>query len=281
MCARSLQVFRSYAAKASPLVMKHRITPVLRADNVPTPTENATQRATKFFETCDARVTHVMHEKYRLDDEIPAVMFMGRSNVGKSSLINGLIYPRNHDTTRKKSVYARASKTPGYTKSVNVHLCYKGKEQKFRLIDTPGYGFGSKLEHGAIVEQVLANQRQLRRVYVLIDSKLGVKDTDASVFDMLANAGVPWSIILTKIDKLATGTDDVQVRGQTRKALSAESAANINSVVQNTYDRVLSMSNGENLAVMEEVFATSTTPRLKYFGIRELRAAIYTAVGLS
>ncbi len=129
--------------------------------------------------------------------DLPEICFAGRSNVGKSSLINAL-------TGRKK--LARASNTPGRTRELN----YFNLSDRIRLVDLPGYGYAraSKTDIAnwtRLTRQFLRGRAPLRRVFLLIDSRRGVKDPDIEIMGMLDETAVPYQIILTKLDKLKKG----------------------------------------------------------------------------
>ena len=121
--------------------------------------------------------------------------FIGRSNVGKSSIINSV--------TKSKKL-ARTSKTPGRTQNINLFLI----NNKINLVDLPGYGYAkvSKLkreELSLLIETYICNRLNLEHVFVLIDCRVGIKDSDIDMLDMLCVSNINFSIILTKVDKCA------------------------------------------------------------------------------
>ena len=128
--------------------------------------------------------------------------FIGRSNVGKSSLINSI-------TGSKK--LAKTSKTPGRTQAINIFVI----SEKINMIDLPGYGFAkvSKVAREnlmTLIEEYIENRDKLDHVFLLIDSKVGVKSSDIDMFDLLVNCSRKFSIILTKIDKVSKSYLDYQ-----------------------------------------------------------------------
>ena len=149
------------------------------------------------------------------DSDLPEVCFAGRSNVGKSSLINALCNQKG---------LARASNTPGRTRELN----YFNLSDQLFLVDLPGYGYAraSKTDIAKwtkLTRAFLAGRAPLRRVFVLIDSRHGLKSSDLEIMDMLDEAAVTYQIVLTKIDKLKTGArQDVRVKTQ---AIIAKRAA--------------------------------------------------------
>jgi GTP-binding protein len=120
--------------------------------------------------------------------------FAGRSNVGKSSLINSIL--------NRKSL-AKISRSPGKTKNVNYFLI----NQKFYLVDLPGYGYakvsGSEQKRWQkLIENYVTNNKWLRLIFVLVDSKIGAKETDHQLFEWLQYNNVNFQIVLTKSDKI-------------------------------------------------------------------------------
>lgn len=129
------------------------------------------------------------------------IAFAGRSNVGKSSLVNAL--------TRRKAL-ARTSSTPGRTQELNFFRIGEGQESAFTLVDMPGYGYAAvgKDKVAAWTDLIYAYLRgraNLARVYVLIDARHGLKDNDLKVLDSLDKAAVSYQIVLTKADALKPG----------------------------------------------------------------------------
>jgi GTP-binding protein len=130
------------------------------------------------------------------DPTVPEVAFAGRSNVGKSSLLNAL--------TGRKAL-ARTSNTPGRTQELNFFNV--GSPMQMRLVDMPGYGFAEapkdlvrKWRH--LVNDYLRGRAMLKRALVLIDSRHGLKDVDREVMEMLDTAAVSYHLVLTKADKV-------------------------------------------------------------------------------
>jgi GTP-binding protein len=126
---------------------------------------------------------------------VPEVAFAGRSNVGKSSLLNAL--------TNRKSL-ARASTTPGRTQELNFFEV--GSPTVLRLVDMPGYGFAKAPKDMArkwrfLVNDYLRGRQVLKRALLLIDSRHGLKDIDREVMKMLDEAAVSYHLVLTKADK--------------------------------------------------------------------------------
>src|SRR3982751_3678889 len=130
------------------------------------------------------------------DPTVPEIAFAGRSNVGKSSLLNAL-------TNRNK--LARTSNTPGRTQELNFFDV--GSPLQIRLVDMPGYGFAEapkdlvrRWRH--LVNDYLRGRRVLKRALVLVDSRHGLKEVDREVMRMLDDAAVSYHIVLTKGDKV-------------------------------------------------------------------------------
>src|ERR1700749_4094301 len=127
-------------------------------------------------------------------EKLNEVAFVGRSNAGKSSLVNAL--------TGRKSL-ARVSQTPGATRQIN----FFNLADRLMLVDLPGYGFAkrSKTEAEAwqgMIFAYLRGRARLRRVALLIDARRGVMDSDIQVMDLLDRAAVSYGLVLTKADEL-------------------------------------------------------------------------------
>ena len=128
--------------------------------------------------------------------------FIGRSNVGKSSLINAI--------TKTKKL-AKTSKTPGRTQSINIFEI----NNKINLVDLPGYGFAkvSKIKREnlmLLIEDYIKKRNNLSHIYLLIDSKIGLKNSDIDMIDYINYCKKIFSIILTKIDKVSKNHINLQ-----------------------------------------------------------------------
>ncbi len=144
------------------------------------------------------------------------VCFAGRSNVGKSSLINAL--------TGRKGL-ARASNTPGRTQEIN----YFTAGDAHYLVDLPGYGFANAPvpvveKWQRLLKQYLSGRQTLRRAFVLIDARHGVKSVDAEILSLLDSAAVTFQVVLTKADKVKEA-ERAKILEQVRGALSKHPAA--------------------------------------------------------
>lgn len=144
------------------------------------------------------------------------VCFAGRSNVGKSTLINAL--------TGRKGL-ARASNTPGRTQEIN----YFTAQDSHYLVDLPGYGYANAPlpvveKWQKLLKQYLSGRQTLRRAFVLIDARHGVKKVDEEIMSLLDSAAVTFQCVLTKADKVKAADRD-RVLEQTRTALSKHPAA--------------------------------------------------------
>ncbi len=181
--------------------------------------------------------------KFLPDPECPEIAFAGRSNVGKSSLLNAL--------TNRKGL-ARTSNTPGRTQELNFFDV--GRPPQIRLVDMPGYGFAEApidlvMRWRFLVNDFLRGRAVLRRAFVLVDSRHGLKPVDLEIMDMLDSAAVNYQLVLTKADKIKP-TELAVVLEQT----TAESA--------------------KHAAAHPQLIATSSETGS---GITELRAAILEA----
>lgn len=141
---------------------------------------------------------------WRPETSLPEVAFSGRSNVGKSSLINALV--------RRKAL-ARVSKTPGRTREIH----FFGINDAFTLVDLPGYGYAKiskerQAEWRPLLEGYLRGAPSLRGVVQLLDVRRDPTDDDLQMFDLLADIGLPTLVCVTKVDKLSKGAAAKQVQ---------------------------------------------------------------------
>jgi GTP-binding protein len=177
------------------------------------------------------------------DATVPEIAFAGRSNVGKSSLLNAL--------TGRKAL-ARTSNTPGRTQELNFFDV--GKPLQIRLVDMPGYGFAEAPKDMVrrwryLINDYLRGRSMLKRALVLVDSRHGLKDVDRDVMGMLDKAAVGYHLVLTKADKIKP-----TALAATLEATKAEAA--------------------RHPAAHPQLFATSSETGA---GISELRTAILEA----
>jgi GTP-binding protein len=134
--------------------------------------------------------------KFLPDPDYPEIAFAGRSNVGKSSLLNAL--------TNRKGL-ARTSNTPGRTQELNFFDV--GEPPQIRLVDMPGYGFAEAPKDLVkrwrfLVNDFLRGRAVLRRAFVLVDSRHGLKPVDVEIMGMLDTAAVNYQLVMTKADKI-------------------------------------------------------------------------------
>ena len=160
------------------------------------------------------------------EPDYPEIAFAGRSNVGKSSLINAV--------TGRKAI-ARASVTPGRTQELNFFEV--GEPTRFRLVDMPGYGFAKApvktVERWRrLVRDFLRGRQVLRRTLVLIDSRHGIKPPDEEMMKMLDEAAVGYRLVLTKADKVKASELAATLAGveaQARKHVAAYPVIHVTS----------------------------------------------------
>ncbi len=165
--------------------------------------------------------------------DLPEVAFAGRSNVGKSSLINGLVGMKH---------LARASNEPGRTREVNFFVL----DEKLRLVDLPGYGW-AKASKGTVKQfqnlgrDYLRGRPNLKRAYLLIDARHGLKEVDLEPMDAFDRAAVSYQIVLTKSDKIKPSEVDAVV-ARTQAAIAKRPAA---------YPKVLATSSEKGTGLPE------------------------------
>jgi GTP-binding protein len=140
---------------------------------------------------------------WRPESSLPEVAFAGRSNVGKSSLLNALL---------KRRAAARVSRTPGRTREINFFRV----NDAFLLVDLPGYGYARvakerRSEWRPLIEGYLRSSPQLRGLVLLLDSRRDPADDDRAMLDYLAEGGIPVLVAITKMDKLGTKAGDDRV----------------------------------------------------------------------
>nr|WP_221214718.1 ribosome biogenesis GTP-binding protein YihA/YsxC [Novosphingobium hassiacum] len=178
--------------------------------------------------------------KFLPDPDVPEIAFAGRSNVGKSSLLNAL--------TGRKSI-ARTSVTPGRTQELNFFEV--GDPTVMQLVDMPGYGFAKAPpavteQWRKLVRDFLRGRVVLKRVLLLIDARHGIKDVDNDMMRMLDEAAVGYRVVLTKADK---------IKAEELEKVTAETIA----------------AARKRTAAYPEVLVTSSEKKM---GIEELRAAV-------
>ena len=205
-----------------------------------TPEPLALERGRKLF----AGNTDFLKGVVAMDGMPPAdrieVCFAGRSNVGKSSLINAI--------TGRKAL-ARTSNTPGRTQEINYFTLL----DSHYLVDLPGYGYANAPlpvveKWQRLLKAYLSGRATLRRVFMLIDSRHGPKAVDEEIMDLLGTAAVTFQVVLTKIDKPSKG-DYTRVLEQTRKVLQKYPAA---------YPEIIATSSekGTGLDILRTTIAT-------------------------
>ena len=211
----------------------------------PPPREDLIEAARKTFAGPVAFLKSAPKIEHLPDPVVPEVAFAGRSNVGKSSLLNALT---------SRNGLARTSNTPGRTQELNFFDV--GEPLAFRLVDMPGYGFAKAPKDVArkwrfLINDFLRGRDVLKRTLLLVDARHGLKQVDREIMDMLDQAAVSYRLVLTKADKIKP-TDLAEIAARTADQTRRRPAAH------------------------PDILATSSETGL---GIPALRAAVIEAIG--
>ena len=171
--------------------------------------------------------------------DLPEICFCGRSNVGKSSLINKIL--------GRKSI-ARVSSKPGKTITINFY-----KVDSFRLVDLPGYGyakvsFSERERWSELMEGYFKSNRNIKMAFQLIDMRHPATDFDLSMLDFLSQMGIPYTVVLTKSDKLN--------KSETEKRLSLINEE-LGEFAENTQIIPFSVNNSNSSEILREIIENS------------------------
>ena len=183
-------------------------------------------------------LTSVVSADKILQDEMVEFAFVGRSNVGKSSLLNSLVGQKN---------LAKTSSTPGLTKMINYFVI----NEQFRIVDLPGYGYAKTGQRhianwAGLMEKYLLGSKGLKSVFVLLDCRIKPTELDKMMVDFLNEYKIPYVVVLTKVDKLAKSkipqactmvAKELGIRKEIIYAYSAENGLgreNVLSYIENT-----------------------------------------------
>lgn len=171
--------------------------------------------------------------------ELPQIAVAGKSNVGKSSFINYLV---------NDGKLARTSKLPGRTRLINYFVINDRSENSFLLADLPGYGFAKvsdaeKLKWADLLEKYLANEKQLKHVFFLVDIRHDPTKDDVTMYNYLFKNNVPFTIVATKADKVSKS----QIKNRLR------SIANFLKVAEGNLVAVSSLNKTGKEAVLDRI----------------------------
>ncbi|KAF1911064.1 P-loop containing nucleoside triphosphate hydrolase protein [Ampelomyces quisqualis] len=222
------------------------------------------------------------------ESDMPEVAFVGRSNVGKSSLLNAVV------GADVKSLLARTSATRGFTKTMNFYgigpdagvFLKKGKNgrNKFTgsglvLVDMPGYGQGSIGSWGVEIMKYFQSRKELRRVFVLLDVEHGIKDKDRSLLASLRLAGVSHQVILSKMDKLYIPESKSALTNKRHTTKAKGSLEALHEIMETMRPEFQPPIGGGALGEILACSSEAWTDGAK-LGIDHVRYAILKAVGL-
>ncbi|KAJ2080731.1 hypothetical protein H4R24_002873 [Coemansia sp. RSA 988] len=174
------------------------LTDIASKSTATAPQTQAANQVAQFFRQRSAKflIAAVKQHHYRHLTH-PEVAFAGRSNVGKSSLINSVLCSQK---------LVKTSKKPGHTSALNFFaLSSRAGPGEINIVDMPGYGFRSRNEWGDFITDYLSKRKVLRRVFLLVEAKVGeLKSTDENFLELVEEYRVPVQLVITKADKLKT-----------------------------------------------------------------------------
>lgn len=263
------------------------------------PTQPNKTHANTFFEKHGKQATllrSIAQFRKLPETDVPEVAFIGRSNVGKSSLLNAVM------GCNTKALLARTSSTPGFTKTMNLYgiapepgvriktesLSGSGGPGKEKIVgpaglvivDMPGYGTGSLTAWGVEIMKYIQSRKALRRVFVLLDAEHGVKDKDRSILASLRLAGVSHQVVLSKMDKLyIPKASEIKKVGKGVKMKSKGTVKGLREEMRKLLPEIAPPHGG---AALGEILACSSETLVegKRLGVEDVRFAVLKAVGL-
>ncbi|KAF8866853.1 hypothetical protein BDZ45DRAFT_571655, partial [Acephala macrosclerotiorum] len=237
-------------------------------DTIP-PTQDQLIHSTKFFNKQIPKFLWSA-EKFKTMDygNSPEVCFLGRSNVGKSSLLNALLLRR----------IAHTSSKPGRTKLMNAFAVGPEDDASKRLVvlDMPGYGKGGRAEWGVQIMKYLEKRKELKRAFLLIDAEHGVKPGDRAIIALLKENNVPFQVLLSKADKIVFPGSRTPSPGAVEARLSDLRAT------MDVVKDVIQPDTEDSGGAVGEIIACSSDKWIdgKRMGIDAIRFAMLRAAGL-
>ncbi|KAL2040963.1 hypothetical protein N7G274_006421 [Stereocaulon virgatum] len=234
------------------------------------PTPIQLKRAERFFRIAPPKLLYSAG-KFRTVkfDKIPEVAFLGRSNVGKSSLLNALLGQN----------ICRVSSKPGRTQSMNFFAAGGedsfGSPGKLAVLDMPGYGKGSREEWGPEIMKYLTGRRQFKRAFLLVDALHGLKSSDEELLSLFRQNSISHQIILSKVDRI------LFPEGRPSAALVERHSPDLQRICDELKTKIQPGKRDGPEALGEIVTCSSETVfKGKKLGVNNVRWAILAATGL-